>query len=408
MADPVTVSVVIVSRERPGALARCLTGVAQLDYPSFEVIVVACPAGLAVARDRRDAAHLKLVAFDAPNISAARNAGLAVAAGEVVAFIDDDAVPEPLWLRHLCAPFAEGVAAAGGYVIGRNGISFQWRARSVDCTGVARDMDLSGMAPRILRPTGGGAIKTEGTNMAVRRSVLETLGGFDPAFRFYADETDLNLRLAGAGLATAIVPFAQVHHGFAESNRRAADRTPRDLFEIGASQRVFLRKHCPPARQDEAWDRFRAAQRQRLLRYMQRGPLDPEGVLRLMRTLDRGGEAGARRSFGTPGAATGASTPFLPYPSAENAQRACFSGRPWQAASLRRKAEQAVAEGKIVSLFLFSPTAIYHRVSLSKSGVWEQRGGLFGRSIRTAPLIRFWRFRRRVAAEMERISAVRG
>ena len=47
----VPVSVVIVSRDRPEALRRCLTGVGQLQYAPFEVIVVADPAGIAVARD---------------------------------------------------------------------------------------------------------------------------------------------------------------------------------------------------------------------------------------------------------------------------------------------------------------------------------------------------------------------
>jgi hypothetical protein len=251
-------------------------------------------------------------------------------------------------------------------------------------------------------------VKTEGTNMAVRRSVLAALGGFDPAFRFYLDETDLNRRLAAAGHRTALVPLAQVHHGFAASSRRAADRTPRDLFEIGASQRVFLRKHCPEPEQAAAWRAFRAGQRQRLLGYMQRGPLDPEGVLRLLRGLDRGGAEGAQRRLAAlpPLAEPGA--PFLPYPAASEPRRACFSGRPWQARARRAAAERAVAEGAIASLYLFSPTALYHRVSFTESGVWEQRGGLFGRSLRQAPLLRLWRFRRRVAAERERNAPVRG
>ncbi|MCB2123539.1 MAG: glycosyltransferase, partial [Rhodobacteraceae bacterium] len=66
----------------------------------------------------------------------ARNLGLAAAAGEIVAFIDDDAVPEPRWLARLTAPFADpGIAAAGGFVVGRNGISFQWRASCADSHG---------------------------------------------------------------------------------------------------------------------------------------------------------------------------------------------------------------------------------------------------------------------------------
>ena len=81
--DAPSVSVVIVSRGRPDALRLCLTGVAQLDHPVFEVIVVACPQGAAVVADRSDADRIKLVPFDEPNISAARNLGIAQAAGEV-------------------------------------------------------------------------------------------------------------------------------------------------------------------------------------------------------------------------------------------------------------------------------------------------------------------------------------
>ena len=90
-----SVSVVIVSRGRPAALIRCLTGVSQLTYPVFEVIVVADPAGIDAASISTHADHLKLVPFDEANISKARNAGIAASAGEIVAFIDDDAVPEP-------------------------------------------------------------------------------------------------------------------------------------------------------------------------------------------------------------------------------------------------------------------------------------------------------------------------
>lgn len=121
------VSIVVVSRDRPAALARCITGLAQLDHAPFEVVVVACHDGLAAIEAHPKAAEIKTVAYDLPNISAARNRGIAAAAGEVVAFIDDDAVPEPSWLSRLTAPFeTDAVAATGGFVIGRNGFSLQW------------------------------------------------------------------------------------------------------------------------------------------------------------------------------------------------------------------------------------------------------------------------------------------
>lgn len=110
--DSPPVSVVVVSRERPDALMRCLNGLAQLDYPLFEIVCVACPAGIAALSARPDAERIKTVVFDRPNISEARNLGITEAAGEIVAFIDDDAVPEPLWLWHLTAPFSEPNVAA--------------------------------------------------------------------------------------------------------------------------------------------------------------------------------------------------------------------------------------------------------------------------------------------------------
>ncbi|SNS75648.1 glycosyltransferase family 2 protein [Antarctobacter heliothermus] len=403
------VSIVVVSRDRPAALMRCLTGVGQLDYAPFEIIVVACPAGADATAARPDADHIKLIRFDDPNISAARNLGSAAASGKIVAFIDDDAVPEPLWLRHLTDPFGDPqVACTGGYVIGRNGISYQWTSRSVDTTGTAHPLALSGDAPATPAPPQGQAIKTEGTNMAVRRDVLSTIGGFDPAFRFYLDETDLNLRLAAAGHRTALVPLAQVHHGFAQSARRDRDRSPRDLTEIGASQMVFLRKHGPEADRTAAWRTFADGQRARLLRFMQSGPLDPLDVARLMRGLQHGAKDGASRAFGTTLAQPDLDQGFRPYPGRPDAPRVRLSGRPWQAARLRAKAAKAVRDGAIVSLFLFSPTARRHRVTFTSEGVWEQSGGLFGQSHRNGPAIRLQHFSSRLSSEIMRVQKQRG
>lgn len=409
MTPALTVSVVIVSRARPAALRRCLLGVAQLFYHPFEVVVVADATGRTALRGLPEAAHIKLVAFDEANISAARNAGIAAAAGEVVAFIDDDSVPEPTWLTYLAAAFADPtVAAAGGFVRGRNGISFQSMGATVDGTGQERPLELDPGRITLLTATPGHAIKTEGTNMAVRRSVLADMGGFDPRYRFFLDETDLNLRLAERGAVTALVPLAQVHHGFAESRQRRADRAPRDLREIGASWAVFLARHCPEGRRASAWAAAQADQRARALRHMVAGRLEPRDVSRLLEGLRAGYAEGQRRAAAPLPPLAGPSEPFRPVPYRADARAVLLAGRSWSRRRLRAAARAGRAAGNSVTLFRFSPTALYHRVGFSPEGIWVQTGGLFGKSGRNQPLIRLWSFTARVHAEAVRQSLLRG
>ncbi len=407
MSD-LTVSVVIVSRERPLALARCLVGVSQLRFAPFEIVVVADPAGLEAARLLPFANHLKLVEFDQANISAARNLGLTHAAGEIVAFIDDDAVPEPTWLRYLTAPAVRAdVAAMGGFVRGRNGISFQYRAQWLDGFGAARHLDVDSSQSTVLHPPEGRAIKTEGTNMAFRRDVLTNLGGFDPAFRYYLDETDVNMRLARAGHATALTPLAEVHHGFAASRMRRGDRVPRDLYEVGASWAVFQRKHNVTGDHSLHWQRLRSAERRRLLVHMVAGRLEPRDVGRLLRRLDEGYAEGQIREHGRAEIAAHPVAPFAPFPVGKRGS-VLHTSSIWQARKAYSKAVEAVAGGEIVTLLVLSRTALYHRLRFTSDGVWEQRGGLFGKITRTDRLFSFRSMRRTVAAEHERIRLQRG
>ncbi|WP_212522856.1 glycosyltransferase family 2 protein [Actibacterium sp. MT2.3-13A] len=402
------VSVVVVSHDRPAALRLCLTGLRYLDHPEFEVIVAADRTGLEAVAAIGLAQVVKSVHVPARGISAARNAGLAQAAGEVVAFIDDDAVPEPSWLRHLAAPFSDPqVAAAGGYVRGRNGISFQWRGRTVDPTGRHSPVALTGEAPALLAGTPERAIKTEGTNMAFRRDLLAGMGGFDPGYTYFLDETDLNMRLARRGAVTALVPLAQVHHGFAASAWRNSARAPRTLYDIGASTARFLRKFAPEGTREAAAAGLRAEQRRRALQHMLRGTLEPRDVARLMASLERGLAEGATRPLPELPPLPGPASPFRPFPAHPAAPHAVLAGRPWQARALRRRAAEMAADGQRVTLFLFGPTALYHRMRFTPGGWWEQRGGLFGRSLRDGPLIAPQRFSSRLRAECHRLRAVR-
>ncbi|QQA42854.1 glycosyltransferase family 2 protein [Pelagovum pacificum] len=406
-----TVSVVVVSRGRPDALARCIAGIVRLHYPSFEIVVVADRPGRRKLDTLPDVFNrIKIVACDEANISVARNLGIAHAAGEIVAFIDDDAVPEPLWLDHLVQGFGDPrVEAATGYVIGPDGINFQHRITEARPDGTGRPIRTDGKTIRLLQPSEDGAIKTEGTNMAFRRDTLLELGGFDPVFRFYLDETDLDMRVALAGGITAAAPLAQVHHAMAGSAQRRDDRVPSSLTDVGRSLAVFVRRYLS----DGEWARAGRAERQRrrksLISHMVAGRIEPRDVRRILSTFDAGWSEGSKLEPDPIPLLRSEDAEFLGFrASVRQPGHRIVAGRTWQSREKHADALRLAEQGWTVTLFLISPTSRPHHAAYANKMYWCQRGGLFGRSTRQEPHRRSWRFDARIRAEQLRLSPVRG
>lgn len=390
-------SVVVVSAGRARALARCLTALGQMRSTRYEVIVVADADGLAVAGSQPFADRLVLLPQEVENISAARNAGIGAAAGDVIAFIDDDAVPEPGWAEAILDGFEDAeTGAITGPVIGRNGISLQWGRMAVDRLG--RDRWL-GDDPV---PAPDEALKLHGTNMAFRRHVLIQTRLFDTGFRFYLDETDLALRLTDLGVSLRYLPAAVVHHGFAASTRRRDDRVPLSLHDIGASSALFLRKHAP-TEMDAALEQLVADQRTRLLRMAKQRRLGPVEMRALMESLAAGITEGRTRESHVPTLTAAPPRTFAPLRSTLPPPMTCRDGWRHRAAALRRAAAADVAQGQPAALLMLEPTPRKHRLVFTEGGWWEQCGGLFGPSDRGAPRLQLWRYRARVEAEWARL-----
>ena len=394
-----TVSVVIVSHGRPALLRRALIGVSQLFYRPFEVVVIADQAGLDAIAGLPFSGRIKTGLQAEANISAARNQGVDLSAGEIVAFLDDDAVPEPTWLDHLSAPFADPeMMAVTGTVLGRNGISVQWGGRCVDAQGVA--FPVSGPLPA------GHAVKLEGTNMAIRRDALATLGGFDPGFSFFLDETDLAWRLKSHGMQAGFAPMATVHHGYAESLRRSATRVPKSLFQIGASSALYLRKHSDPEAIEARLRDLMREQSDRVQGFVRKGDIAVDDMQRLLQDL-QAGIAEGRAAAPAPAHAVAPAPDFQPLEEAMPPEPLTLAGRWFQRRSLLQQAGAAAAEGRSSSLFLLAPTIRAHRVSFTQSGVWVQSGGLFGPSLRSQSRFTYHRFAARIAAEQARLAGIR-
>lgn len=366
-------SIVVISRQRPRALARCLAALEHQDYPAFELVLVADPASL----DQRPDLAIKRITCDQPNVAAARNLGIAAAAGEIIAFIDDDALAPPNWARRICGAFADPrVIAATGFTRGPDGLSWQTRAERIAPSGETFAIDVTDAVA--LAPRDGCPVSTIGTNCAFRRDALVAIGGFDPAFRYFLDESDVNMRMAAhfPDALTAIIPEAEVIHGIADGPLRLGRGVPRSLTDIGRSTVIFAQRNraAPPPVELE--------QRRRLLRHLLAGHLGPSGVTNLLDSL-RGGMAEALRRLPPPPPARldpapaefrsirttgrGAGAPFV------------LAGWHWQARALRARAARAVADGRACCLLLLTPTILPHELTLASGGWWEQRGGLWGR-----------------------------
>jgi len=217
----VSASVVICTHNRAAELARAVEGaLPEARGCSAEVLVVdnastdETPARLAELA-REGAPTLRVVCEPRLGLSAARNRGLVEARGDVVAFLDDDAVPRPGWLRALLAPYnARNVACVGGCIR----LHFlapppPWLPPALHHALGAFD---PGGAARELRyghenyPYGGN-ISFRGTD-ARARGGFSTHIGLRGRRQLQHEETDLCYRLEQAGGAIHYTPAAVVDH----------------------------------------------------------------------------------------------------------------------------------------------------------------------------------------------------
>jgi GT2 family glycosyltransferase len=195
------ISVIVCSYNGAATIRDCFAALERLEYPDFEVIVVDdgstdCTAAIAQGYGFR------VTSSENRGLSSARNTGMEMATGEIIAYIDDDAYPDPHWLTYLASTFLDTEHAA----VGGPNIPPPGRGIIADCVANAPG------GPLHVLLSDHEAEHIPGCNLAIRKAALREIGGFDPQYRVAGDDVDICWRLRERGYTLGFNPAAIVWH----------------------------------------------------------------------------------------------------------------------------------------------------------------------------------------------------
>jgi glycosyltransferase involved in cell wall biosynthesis len=292
-----TFSVVIATRNRHSLLAITLDALAGQDWPAARVDIIVADNGstdgtanvVAAAAARPGSPRVRYVYVAEPGKSAAVNQALTLATGDLIALTDDDVRPDASWLRRLAAAFDE---TGADFVAGR--VLPDWETAppawvSPAVYGVIAVPDNGEI--RIAIPNREDRIVPIGANMAVRRSVVGSIGGLrvdlgklEGSLRTGEDH-EFFLRMLQAGFRGVYEPTAVVHH------RVGAERLDRGYF-----RRWLHQNGRDVARLDVVYQRGCAPRLLRAPRYLWR-----QAATDAASTLVAAARRDAARQFGAAG-----------------------------------------------------------------------------------------------------------
>jgi GT2 family glycosyltransferase len=201
------ISVIIPTLGRPEALQACLEALRRSDYESdrFEIIVVddGSPASPnRVVHPFAEQLDIKMLKQENGGPASARNAGAGIARGELLAFTDDDCLPESGWL----AALDRRHSAAPAHMIGGRTINALFENTYSAASQLVTDFVYSHYNADPER-----ALFFASNNMAVPRERFLKIGGFDPRFRT-AEDRELCDRWRHEGFSLSYAPDAAVRH----------------------------------------------------------------------------------------------------------------------------------------------------------------------------------------------------
>jgi len=196
------VSVVVCSYNGGNTLQECLDSLMRLDYHDYEVVLVDDGSTDATSQIAKQFPQVIYHRQENRGLSEARNVGASLATGEIIAYTDDDCVVDVHWLRYLVQAMQDQqVVAIGGPNLPPPTDSW-----------VAKCVAASPGGPSHVMLDDLNAEHVPGCNLALVRTELLNLGGFDSQFRQAGDDVDVCWRLIDAGKKIGFAPGAMVWH----------------------------------------------------------------------------------------------------------------------------------------------------------------------------------------------------
>lgn len=234
-----SVSVVVPVLDAARTLPGCLEALDALDPVPHEILLVDNGSKdgsrelLTDFAERHTGHRVRVIDEARRGAAAARNAGIRLAAGEIIAFTDSDCSPAKDWLREVTNPFSDAsVAAVAGRVVASPAAS------TLELFSALYTLRLPETPSRHRRwtPRTGGFPTA---NFAVRRELALELEGFDEAVEIYGEDYDFCARLYAHGATIAYTPEALVTH----HHRTRLKGLLRQSFGFGRGQAFVFRRH---------------------------------------------------------------------------------------------------------------------------------------------------------------------
>ena len=195
------ISVIVCTYNGSATIRDTMEGLQKLRYPQFEVIVVNDGSTDKVAEIAGEY-PVKLISIKNGGLSNARNTGMHNAKGEILAYIDDDAYPDPDWLRYLAYAYLNSDhACIGGPNIAPSDDGFLATCVANAPGGPVHVLETDEIAEHV-----------PGCNMSFRKDALMKIGGFDPVYRNAGDDVDVCWRIQRSGRTIGFHPAAVVWH----------------------------------------------------------------------------------------------------------------------------------------------------------------------------------------------------